>query len=493
MITTAVLLSGMVAFAQDGKIGINEGIPKATLDITPNVENSAETANTNEGILIPRLSKTRIANIDNDHLVNGTLVYVKDFTYTAVPANSKVENITTQGFYYYDGNTWQPIQRSNPKFEYILSNDGSVLVQWMDKYKNVEIDMNNYPDMADVKVIDNALLAGAKLKKFVVKEGVKIIGTQAFNNADEMEVVLPNSIEEIKASAFWSNKKLGAVTLPNLKKLESNAFSQSSITSISAANLLAVDLGAFGGALELTTVDLPKVEIIDTQAFNITNYAGSLNKEGKITTLNIPNVVTIGNYAFGGQTQVTQLNLPKVKTIGEYAFGNNRLTSINLPEVVAIGNSAFNPFYNNSSTLTTIGTLTSLTLPKVETIGISAFANNRLTTLDLPNIKTIGDFAFSQNYGSNNNQKRVLTTVTLGPNITSIGAGAFYGYANNDTTNFTITIQATTPPTLPGSNPFPSYIQSPGVFTIRVPSASVAAYKAAWANKGFDVNRIVGY
>ena len=57
------LLAAGVAYAQTGKVGVNTSSPEATLDINPTTANAAATATTNEGILIPRLSRERIENI----------------------------------------------------------------------------------------------------------------------------------------------------------------------------------------------------------------------------------------------------------------------------------------------------------------------------------------------------------------------------------------------------------------------------------------------
>lgn len=119
---SAMLLVGIVASAQTngkekkeevskGKVGINTDRPTATLDINANAENSKETANTNEGLLIPRLSKTRVAQMTTPS--ESTLVYVRDITYTGNDA--KVSDINEKGFYYYDGTSkWVKAVKGNP-------------------------------------------------------------------------------------------------------------------------------------------------------------------------------------------------------------------------------------------------------------------------------------------------------------------------------------------------------------------------------------------
>lgn len=87
-----------------GKIGINTVEPKATLHIQPNSTNSQETSNTNEGVLVPKLTKNRVANILDNELVEGTVVYVRDVTYTG--NNTKVAKIDSKGYYFYNGTEW---------------------------------------------------------------------------------------------------------------------------------------------------------------------------------------------------------------------------------------------------------------------------------------------------------------------------------------------------------------------------------------------------
>ncbi|MDY3548745.1 hypothetical protein PG291_09040 [Riemerella anatipestifer] len=118
MKTTATKLSvlvflglGLVAYGQSGKVGVNISSPRATLDVQPNAINGQDNAKTNEGILAPKLSKTRVASIEIP--VEGTLVYViddADKTNGTIGAykgtDPRVAKITEKGYYYYDGTEW---------------------------------------------------------------------------------------------------------------------------------------------------------------------------------------------------------------------------------------------------------------------------------------------------------------------------------------------------------------------------------------------------
>ncbi|MFL1605115.1 hypothetical protein PG295_12425, partial [Riemerella anatipestifer] len=107
----AFLGLGLVVYGQSGKVGVNTSSPQATLDIQPTAKNGDVTATTNEGILAPKLSKTRVASIATP--VEGTLVYVIDDTSKTKGAISdyigndiKVAKITEKGYYYYNGTEW---------------------------------------------------------------------------------------------------------------------------------------------------------------------------------------------------------------------------------------------------------------------------------------------------------------------------------------------------------------------------------------------------
>ena len=96
-ILLGVLTMGL-AYSQTGKVGINTNNPEATLDIKPNAANSAVGATTNEGMLVPRLSKARLNSIAAANLKESTLVYVSDFSGATT---STTTNVTSKGFYYY--------------------------------------------------------------------------------------------------------------------------------------------------------------------------------------------------------------------------------------------------------------------------------------------------------------------------------------------------------------------------------------------------------
>ncbi|MGV4462668.1 hypothetical protein ACQ1PR_03665 [Ornithobacterium rhinotracheale] len=91
----------LAVFAQEkGRVGINEGDPKATLEISVSKEN--ESTKTKEGILIPRVSRLRAADMGAD-VTESTLIYVNKLDGSATGTTAQVNE---KGFYFFKDNAW---------------------------------------------------------------------------------------------------------------------------------------------------------------------------------------------------------------------------------------------------------------------------------------------------------------------------------------------------------------------------------------------------
>jgi hypothetical protein len=90
-----MLVNFSTAFAQ---VGINNTAPKATLDVTA----KSTDGTTAEGIIAPRLTGDQIKAADGKYGADqtGTLVYA---TAAVTTSSAKTINITSAGYYYYDG------------------------------------------------------------------------------------------------------------------------------------------------------------------------------------------------------------------------------------------------------------------------------------------------------------------------------------------------------------------------------------------------------
>lgn len=236
-------------------------------------------------------------------------------------------------------------------------------------------------------------------------------------------------------SAFQGCSNLTGVTIPN------------TVTTISN--------GAFlNSGLRGSLVIPNSVTYIGSQAFQNTQFNGTLTLGNS--------VITIGTNAFENCKFTGTLNLPSsLRTIGAQAFWkcSSFTGSLIIPEsVTSIGSNAF---------AECLGFNGSLVIPEsVTSIANAAFrlCSNLSGSLIIPNsITNINSETF---YGCN-----LLTSITLPATLTDIRENAF---ANCTSVN-TINVQAGTPPTIHGTNPFSGIANSIPVY---VPQCSIDTYRA---------------
>ena len=153
------------------------------------------------------------------------------------------------------------------------------------------------------------------------------------NNSLVTNLVIPNTVEEIKAYAFYNANSLTSVTIPNsVTSIGCGAFygcSGLSGTLTIPNSVTSIGNYAFGGCSGLTTLN-----------FNAENCSNGSNSIGFTTLTKITigeNVATIPNYAFSGCTSLDSIisyaNNPPVIYGGTF---DSRL-SLNTPVVVPCG------------------------------------------------------------------------------------------------------------------------------------------------------------
>lgn len=125
---TLSIIASVFSYAQnqnaiEGRMGINTTTPRATLDIV------AEDDDTNPGLIVPnitdengKITKQEVIKKLEKKVVDGktkdfaesTLIYVKgenfDNKRIDIDPNSKTEEVSQKGFYYYDGKDWLPLR-----------------------------------------------------------------------------------------------------------------------------------------------------------------------------------------------------------------------------------------------------------------------------------------------------------------------------------------------------------------------------------------------
>lgn len=341
----------------------------------------------------------------------------------------------------------------------------------------------------DTDGITSLYIKRAKLYNHTAIYMYEFAGQNQLKNLDFSDA--SNNITAIESMAF-NLAQVNGLVLPNtISVLGNGCFNSAYITTLTVPPLVTVlPSVAFSLIQPLynneTGEELP-INIILPQ--NLTKIGISCFDGASIKQIAIPDTVTeIGDGAFNYCEQLASIALPSglQKISSRMLAGCRSLTSITIPaSVTEIASQAF-----------TSSGLTSITIPStVTTLGSSAFydceslahmdiqanvteipdefaAESGRTSVTLPDtVETIGRSAFVS-------YRAYLAEITIPASVTSIGD---YAFAQN-ASMATVTCLATTPPTL-GRDVFALSTGS----VIKVPAASVAAYKSAagwniWAN-----------
>ena len=167
-------------------------------------------------------------------------------------------------------------------------------------------------------------------------------------------------------------------------------------------------------------------------------------------------ITKVGLYGLGGCENLTSINLPNVVTVGDSGFYNCKLLkSVNLPKVTSIGDNGFN----------STG-LESISLPSCTTLGSSSFfATQQLVLAILPLVTSISGFCF------NHSSVQKIDTSSL----TSIKNSAFYNTKQLDT----LILRNSSVCALENVNAFQDTKIAAGTGYIYVPDNLVDSYKTA--------------
>ena len=270
-----------------------------------------------------------------------------------------------------------------------------------------------------------------QLTNIIIPDNVIHLGTGAFYQCSNLEsVTLPNGIAEIRDSTFNGCSKLKSIFIPSsVTSIGAKAFYDCTgeliINSrIVEADYIAPNYPMYSGDSWLYGSKFTKLTIGD----NITKIGDwTFSYCKSLTSVTIPeSITTIGHYAFCYCTSLTNItildssNMDGNIKIGNFAFyGCSGLISTTIPNSIAsIGNKAF---YDCTGELIINSKIIekkydSNTCPSYENGWLYGAKFTKLTIGD--NITDIGDYTF---YNCS-----CLTSVTIGKNVTSIGSKAFY-------------------------------------------------------------------
>lgn len=264
------------------------------------------------------------------------------------------------------------------------------------------------------------------LKSIVLPTDIKIIPTQFLAFTPIVNFTVPDTVETIRASAFYSCQSLETVIIPeSVTTIESRAFD--SCEKLKNVNLpsgiTVINNGVFLDCKALEKIDIPSnIKEIKANAF----YKCTSLKE-----INLPDGLTqIGDSAFAGCQSLTSISIPKsVTSIGASAF-NNYLKTVYFEGseeewnaiTLGINNT---PLQQAEIIFNSAGT----TVPDEPDDNISWSFDSSDGHLflsgdgDMLERDSISDYEW---YGFRNRIK----SVTVGENITSVASNAFTGFDN---------------------------------------------------------------
>lgn len=278
-------------------------------------------------------------------------------------------------------------------------------------------------------------------------------------------VTFPSSVVSINAYAFDGARLTTAVTLPSgLTYLGEYAFANNAIGYADAgitipSTLSVIGNNAFDGYGRVYTLNLGNVTTIGDYAFrNTLPYSN--------TSITIPDsVVTIGDYAFEGN-EIAILTLGSGLTnIGAHAFDGSlsmNHANLSIPDtVVYIGEGAFKDAEGINNLLIGTGLTTIqadcfrdseigyvLFLNNVSNVGAHAFDGCGLTGIFYDNVVYVGDYAFRGNsfsgsfdtmnigmIGEGAFEDNSIVNLVIRSSVTSIGDDAFKGNPMSEVLN----------------------------------------------------------
>ena len=293
--------------------------------------------------------------------------------------------------------------------------------------QGVEKDMPFYASTAAKRCV---YINGVEMTNPVIPQDVTIIPAYAFNKLNTItDVTFHNNITSIGKYAFTSCPSLviDSLNLPNLTSLDVAAFYGAKVKTItSLGSITQLKDAAFKNCTQLTSINFPT-----TLTYIADSFDGCSNLV--IEELNLPNVTTLGQYAFRGTKVRKIINLNALTSIGADAFAN----CTELTEVV------FPPALENTNTIDKFRGCTAL--EKFHIIDIAKWAGMNCSNLSLhpfgssvaasrgiyinnvlqkdivipSGVNTIGNAGF---YGNN-----TIETINIPSSVTTIANSAFLG------------------------------------------------------------------
>lgn len=224
------------------------------------------------------------------------------------------------------------------------------------------------------------------------------------SNSSVKELILPAEVQAIGEKAFCELSTLETLTAPGIKVIGEQAMQATAIKEINFPNAASLGRAWSCHNHSLTTVYLPSATYMG---------ANGLSDCNRLSSMSMPKLETVSNFAFTENPALTNVNLPAARNISDGAFCKcTALMSVELPAAETIGNTEghlVGPFYGCSS-------LSSISIPNAKTIGIMSFEGcSTLKEISLPLVTVLCKNAFYECSS--------LSSINL-PLVTSIKEGA---------------------------------------------------------------------
>lgn len=243
--------------------------------------------------------------------------------------------------------------------------------------------------------IPNYAFIGASITSITLPSTLTKIGTGAFQSSDLTSIVIPADVTEIGGSAFKNCRSLETITFAEGSKLTTlgtYAFAESGLTAIT---------------LPAGVTNLYKAKS-SSFTFQDCKSLASVEFLGEITELN--------GYAFDGCTALKSFIIPaSVKSMGSYVFQGSGLESITIPKTL---DHLYASSYSTTNASYTFKDCLSLRTVVIEcrdkeTVEVDGAQVEQYKTTFINGSAFVGCTA--------------LTSVTIPPSVSGIGANAFEG------------------------------------------------------------------
>ncbi len=277
---------------------------------------------------------------------------------------------------------------------------------------------------------------------FVLPDSILEIESYAFYEAEFEQVIISaqSGLEKIGQYAFadCGNMRVGSISLPaSVLSIGAYAYYHSGIRSVYVpASVTSIGDSAFGMCPLLTQID-----VAAANALYKSIGGGLYTKNGEtliqypaaavLTDVSIPSgVITIGPYAFAGNTSLESVTVPATVTkIDQYAFAGTAAHPMSLNTVVFASGSALQKIMSYAFAYCTA--LSAISVPRyVNEIGEGAFSGSEAVPMNLVSVSFAENSVISQIGEGAFAYCNKVASLVIPTGIGAIGAGALRGWSS---------------------------------------------------------------